>query len=291
MKFLLLAGVSAFALATTAAHAVTFATPGETAWIVPTSGTYQVDVWGAQGGSSVNFAGGEGAGLAVDVSLVAGESVDVFVGARGGQGAAFTDGSGGGGGSSAALFGPVFSDGVIAGGGGGGAYFDAGGAGVAPASGGPGGAGHGGGYGGISGSPGGYAAGAPGGGLRTYFPVHNAYGPFAGKGFFDGGAGGAGYMYGGAGGAGFSGGGGASYGGGGGGGYSGGGGGGNGDGGGGGGSYSFVGPSTSLAFKTGDGEVTINAAVPEPTTWSLMISGFGFLGYCLRRRFARVRSA
>ncbi len=30
------------------------------------------------------------------------------------------------------------------------------------------------------------------------------------------------------------------------------------------------------------------AAVPEPSAWSLMLSGFGFLGYVPRQRLARV---
>ena len=31
----------------------------------------------------------------------------------------------------------------------------------------------------------------------------------------------------------------------------------------------------------------LGPAVPEPSTWSLMLSGFGLLGYALRRRIPR----
>jgi PEP-CTERM motif len=61
-------------------------------------------------------------------------------------------------------------------------------------------------------------------------------------------------------------------------------------GGGGGGSYSFVGPAQSLAFKSGDGEVSINA-VPEPSTWAMMLSGFAALGGMVLRRKRKITPA
>ncbi|MGH7023671.1 MAG: PEP-CTERM sorting domain-containing protein [Caulobacteraceae bacterium] len=299
MKFWLLAGASSLALMATSAEAVTFTTPGVTEWTAPTTGTYVVDVWGAQGGSSEYYSGGLGAGVGTEVMLTAGESVYVFVGGQG-----YSDlGAGGGGGSSAAQLSSM-GPGIIAGGGGGAGFYGAGGDGLAPALGSPGGpgGGAGGGYGGSYGSPGGYGfrggfyGGAPGGGLGSYGA------PFAGQGYYDGGAGGFGSGFvGGDGGYGWSGGGGGHAGGGGppftggggGGGYSGGGGGSYGYGGGGGGSFNNLGGfTTSLSSELGNGEVSIFSAVPEPTAWSLMLAGFGFMGWRLRRRFTRkIRAA
>jgi hypothetical protein len=90
-----LAGASALAILVGAADAdaKTYTVPGEYTFTAPTAGTYVVDVWGAQGGGSSGYGGGLGAGVAVDVSLTAGEEVLVFVGAQGGYGPA----AGGGG--------------------------------------------------------------------------------------------------------------------------------------------------------------------------------------------------
>ncbi len=297
MKHLLLTGGSALALALAAGTAegatVAFTTPGYTAWTAPATGLYQVDVWGAQGGGtyigySYGSLGGLGAGVGVKVELTAGESVYLSIGAQGGNG--FFAG-GGGGGASAALFGSdTLTAGVIAGAGGGAGVGGFGINGQAPAPLGPGtgGGGGNGGYGGYGGNPGTYGCcGAPGGGLTSYG------GPQAGKGFLDGGAGGSGAV---PGGFGFAGGGAGSAvntgPGGGGGGFSGGGGGGSygvlGAGGGGGGSYVLGGFDTqTLAFKSGNGEVSITSLVPEPPAWGLMITGFGFLGYRLRRHLTR----
>lgn len=50
-------------------------------------------------------------------------------------------------------------------------------------------------------------------------------------------------------------------------------------------------PTTTLSFKSGNfvyGSGTLSlastAAVPEPSTWALMIVGFGAVGYAMRRR-------
>ena len=111
-----------------------------------------------------------------------------------------------------------------------------------------------------------------------------------------GGAGGRSYFGGTGGNGGFGGGGGGGYvGGGGGGGFSGGGGGGAGGfpgGGGGGGSFAlgFTDVIYSAGANAGNGFVEItplDTPVPEPSTWAMMLSGFGFLGYVLRRRVLR----
>ena len=57
----------------------------------------------------------------------------------------------------------------------------------------------------------------------------------------------------------------------------------------GGGGYSFnVGANQAvLGSRSGDGMVTIStlaSSVPEPNTWSLILTGFSLLGYAIRRR-------
>jgi hypothetical protein len=130
----LLAGASALAIiaGANAAQAAIYDVPGLYTFVAPSTGTYVIDVWGAQGGGSSGDGGGLGAGVGVDVTLSAGEDVLVYVGAQGGYGPA----AGGGGGSSAALLAPM--EGVVAGGGGGGGLGFAGGNGVPPSVRGPG---------------------------------------------------------------------------------------------------------------------------------------------------------
>src|SRR6516225_8387072 len=86
IKSILLAGASALAVAATAAQADTFG-PGQYTWTAPTTGKYQVEVWGAQGGSGVSatdtFAGGLGWGEFVNFNLTAGQSLYIWVGAQG----------------------------------------------------------------------------------------------------------------------------------------------------------------------------------------------------------------
>jgi hypothetical protein len=311
IKSILLAGASALAVAATAAQADTFSAPGQYAWTAPTTGKYRVEVWGAQGGSGMNgsggsYAGGLGAGSYVNLRLTAGQSLYLFVGARGqdgyvcGCGAA---GGGGGGGSSGVMyslggFGPDFA--LVMGGGGGGGNSGAGGDGVHVSVNGHGADGKGflGGYRGIYGAPGtyGYWAGGGGGIVGYGYSV-------GGAGFLEGGGGGHYYGPGGSGGSGWSGGGGGFYGGGGGGGVSGGGGGGSavapppvgivppyGAGGGGGGSaLAAYGRNGALAKESGDGLIVINPAAPtpEPADWMLLLTGVGITGYMLRRERAR----
>jgi hypothetical protein len=304
IRKILLGGASCFALlgaVDEAGAAVPYidTTPGMATFTAPTTGLYDIDVWGAQGGGGylpglsgpgTTTKGGLGYGQRVQTSLVAGQSIYLYVGQQGQSATpgAF-GGGGGGGGGSAALFtlGEALS-GVVSGGGGGGGKYGGGINGQPATIGGYGanGVGVGAGYGGGFGSPGSFpggATGAPGGGFGT-----NYSSPYSGTGFYLGGAGGPGFAYGGAGGSGFAGGGGAFIGGGGGGGASGGGGGGKyGGGGGGGGSYAFVGVNEhALTYKAGDGEIEI-VAVPEPASWALLLGGFGFVGYVLRRRVMR----
>jgi hypothetical protein len=61
--------------------------------------------------------------------------------------------------------------------------------------------------------------------------------------------------------------------------------------GGGGGSFNAGTDQEFLGFNTGNGSVSITAlslAVPEPSIWSMLISGFGLVGFALRRRVRMV---
>ena len=123
IKTLLLAGASAVAFSATAAGAVTFDyTGGLQSWMAPTSGVYRFEIAGAQGGSDGYSVGGLGATIVGDVTLVAGETVGILAGRRGGigsQGRAVEGVSyygGGGGGSYASGFtGVTYATGANAG--------------------------------------------------------------------------------------------------------------------------------------------------------------------------------
>ena len=321
IKTILLAGASALAFAATSAEALTtFGYSGQIVdWVAPKSGVYAIDVYGAQGGAYQTYAGGKGALVGGDVTLTQGEQLSIVVGGQGGQarnrlpskyGYGFFASAGGGGGGSSVqgAFGVAFA----AGGGGGGRGF-AGGPGltdlVGDGGGASGGAFGGGGGGGFAGAganaPSAWAwvyhdYGAKGGNLAggDGARVLHRIGAFYARAFY-----GANGGFGGGGGGDVGNGGGSSVGGGGGGG---GGGWGGGFGGGvdaasgnygpdgtghasqGGGSYMSGGRGqfSYAGFHGGDGLVTI-AYVPEPSAWSLMLSGLGFLGYVLRRRVTR----
>jgi hypothetical protein len=250
-------------------------------WTVPVSGIYDITAYGAEGGQtyaifpggSIYIPGGLGTEIGGDVSLVAGQTLNIVVGGEG-QGAAQVPPSGGGGGSFVYVPGasqPL----VVAGGGGGGAGLGApvpptppgtaygqtgtsGADGVYGAAGGTGGNGGGGsatggGGGGGWSSNGGLGDNGSGGGSGpTSFAggigALNATGYPGNGGFGGGGAGG-------------------YFGGGGGGGYSGGGGGGDGDGGAGG---SYLDPSATELIDTvepfigGNGEVTVDLVSSLP---------------------------
>jgi hypothetical protein len=120
MKRLLLAGTAFLGLA--ASGSVAHATPFDFTYsgslvdfTIPTTGTYQILAFGAQGGNFVNGnmfgPGGLGAEIGGDFSLTSGEKLQIAVGGAG-------SGLGGGGGSF--VVGPGNTPLVIAGGGGGG---------------------------------------------------------------------------------------------------------------------------------------------------------------------------
>src|SRR3954451_10459547 len=85
----LLAGTSLLALAAAApdAGATIFNfTSGSQSFTVPTTGTYHILAFGAQGGGAGSAAGGNGAEIGGDFSLTAGEVLTIGVGGAGGGG-------------------------------------------------------------------------------------------------------------------------------------------------------------------------------------------------------------
>jgi PEP-CTERM motif len=289
-KAFLLAGASALAILTSAAeaNAETFVFTGAMqSFTASVSGEYAVELLGASGGNSTGSVGGLGAEVSGDISLTAGEDLTLFVG---GQGESGDSGGGGGGGSFIKNGTDVLA---VAGGGGGGGISGGGGPGLAGTSGGTGGGipgvinGGGGGTGGGGGSGGQYGGGGAGvktgpegyggngvlraPGLGGKFPDGGAAGRFGGSGGFGGGGGGGDA---GGGGSGFSGGGGGSA----------------NSGGGGGGSYLsslFTDPVlTKGGASRGDGSINIELlkAVPEPSTWAMMLMGFAGLGWLAQAR-------
>jgi hypothetical protein len=279
---MLLAGASALAMtvASAEAGATTFDfTASLVSWTVPTNGVYVITAYGAQGGSGDLVAGGLGAEAGGYIPLSAGTMLAVIAGGQGAPEA-------GGGGSF--VFNITDGSYLVAAGGGGGSGFslNVGGPGLVTTAGGdgvvtgitvvPGGVD---GIGGTGGEGGGGAGvlsgGSTGAGLGDGFGASGvtSYGgasEFGRPGGFGGGGGGD--FGGGGGGGGFSGGGGGS----------------------------FLSPLSGLADRvllagvnSGNGYVTIDLiapppAVPEPSTWTMMVVGFGSLAFALWRRRANV---
>ena len=249
---------------------VTITGQGIQQWVVPSTGSYKIEAWGAQGGPNW----GLGAYTSGEFTLTAGNTLKIIVGQQGGSSNG-NHGSGGGGSFVANNITPL----IVAGGGGGkGAGATATTAachatiavdGQTPPGGGPGGTGGGGGAsasgatGGTSLTPGASSGGSTwasgGGGFYTDSGMYSSNTLFGGRAFLNGGLGGDPATSGGNSPGGFGGGGGCGDRGAGGGGYSGGGGAtSNGENGGGGGSYNGGSNQTNLAgVNTGHGKVII----------------------------------
>jgi len=129
MNRLLLAGTALLALAASdpgaRAAPIDFTYTGSlVTFTVPTTDSYQILAFGAQGGitagSIVGGLGGRGAEIGGDFGLTAGEVLQIAVGGAGLPGSG-TSGGGGGGGSF--VVGPGNTPLVIAGGGGGSGFF------------------------------------------------------------------------------------------------------------------------------------------------------------------------
>jgi hypothetical protein len=241
-------------------------------------GTYDITVYGAHGGYStiIGNSGGSGAEMEAEFNFAAQTTLTLLVGGVGGDGPGSPRGPGGGGGGTFIVDGT--SPLIVAGGGGGGGYNGPGGNGLVTNGGG----------GGLGGP--GYS-GAGGGGFTTDGGP-GFWGSGQGYSFLDGGRQAGGGFYGASGGGFGGGGGGGNYQGGGGGGYPGGYGGPGNSAGGGGGSYIDVSAIQILSEISGaaapddspNGEVIITAvATPEPSTWAMLVAGFGSL-LAFRRR-------
>ena len=293
---------SAFAFASSA-RATTFVYTGAIQTYTATSNSlYEISVAGGQGGASAGVGGGYGAVVGGEIGLTAGETLHVVVGGQGIDGSSYGWGSSGGGGSFLFIGNTLLA---VAGGGGGADWLglaeNADGPGHDNAYGQPGTVGaRGNGSGGFVAwfwSGGGGAGWKSNGGTWGFADSGNFsfdYSPGSGNGGFGnpsfaGGAPGAGIDFAGSGPAGAFGGGGSGglIGGGGGGGYTG----GmaswfNGDGGYGGTSYlarGFTDVTKIAGANGGNGTITVTA-VPETSTWLMMLAGFAGLGFVGYRR-------
>jgi hypothetical protein len=65
-------------------------------YTVPTTGTYTITAYGAQGAASNQTSGGPGAEVGGSINLTAGQILDIIVGGQGGR---FSEAGGGGGGT------------------------------------------------------------------------------------------------------------------------------------------------------------------------------------------------
>ena len=90
-------------------------TDGYQSWVVPQTGTYSIEAWGAQGGTQHYGIGGRGARMKGEFDLTGGQVLVIVVGQKGSDGSSFQ--VGGGGGTFVALNGDTPL--IVAGGGGG----------------------------------------------------------------------------------------------------------------------------------------------------------------------------
>ena len=109
---------------TTLENKITIQTRGIQKWVVPMTGTYRIEAWGAQGGSTGGgFIGGKGSRIRGDINLTQGETLQILVGHKGVDSTNDPNyGSAGGGGGSFVAKGSQLSSSIpllIAGGGGG----------------------------------------------------------------------------------------------------------------------------------------------------------------------------
>jgi Glycine rich protein len=135
----LLAGASALAILVAAAdaEAMTYTVPGMYTFVAPANGEYALEAFGASGGYSFTAPGGEGAEVAGDLFLAAGETLTLYVGGVGGSYFGYRGLGGGGGGGGSFVFESGAPLAVAGGGGGAGAgYFLTGGTGLATTAGG-----------------------------------------------------------------------------------------------------------------------------------------------------------
>lgn len=104
---------------TNLAGLVTRVRSGEQRWTVPTTGTYEIYMGGARGGSVPNKSGGQGGWLRTELSLTAGHQIRILVGQMGGS-LTFTTGYAGGGGGGSWLYNETTNTLLAVAGGGGG---------------------------------------------------------------------------------------------------------------------------------------------------------------------------
>ncbi|WP_353199010.1 PEPxxWA-CTERM sorting domain-containing protein [Sandarakinorhabdus sp.] len=280
MRMILLAGASLAALASTAAEAVTFNYTGAAqSYTITQTGIYTLGAAGAQGGGDQ---GGLGAFVFGRLSLTSGTVLNIIVGGKGLGATAGSSTYGGGGGGGTFIYTDLSTPHAIAAGGGGDYSGNSGGYGRAYTGGGTTNSEYSGGTGGSGGQGGSTAYGGGGGGWLSDGGSRAGRGGRGGPNGFNGGSGDAktGYHGGFGGGGGFSGGGGSYY-----------------TGGGGGGSFLAASATNTVltaGINSGDGSASIDlfsaaGGVPEPSSWAMLITGFGGVGAMLRRR--RLRTA
>jgi hypothetical protein len=288
MRMILLAGTSLVTLASTAAEAVTFNYTGAAqSYTITQTGFYDLVAAGAQGGG---VQGGRGAAVGGRLSLTSGTVLNIIVGGKGLGATAGSSTFGGGGGGGTFIYTDLSTPLAIAAAGGGDYSGNSGGYGRAYTGGGTTNSSQYSGGTGGSGGQGGSPYGGGGGGWLSDGGGDEGQGGRGGPNGFNGGSGdaktgyhggfGGGGEYGGGGGGGFSGGASGYY-----------------SGGGGGGSFLAAGATNSSMYgdyNSGNGSAYVDlytppGGVPEPSSWAMLMAGFGGIGAMLRRR--RLRTA